>query len=321
VQSFINWKYKPVESVTINSGVQFKYFNLNGHYSFEPRIGAKWQFTPRQALTAGFGIHSKVDNISLYLFKKRMDDGTLIQNNKDLGFLKARHYVLGYENRISLNLNLKAEVYYQDLYDVPVEGYAENSSYSIINETNGFIITKLLNEGTGTNYGIELSLDKFFSNNYYFLVTGSLFDSKYKGSDGIERNSRFNNNYIANMVVGKEFIVGKKKNSAIDINIRGTYAGGQRYTPIDIEQSIAQEQEVRIDNEAFSKQRPEFMRFDFKVSYRRNKKKTTRVWELDIENVTNTLNITGDYWDYKKEQVVEYTQLGLLPNISYRIEF
>ena len=45
----------------------------------------------------------------------------------------------------------------------------------------------LLNEGTGQNYGIELTFEKFLGNNYYFLFTSSLFESTYKGSDGIKR--------------------------------------------------------------------------------------------------------------------------------------
>jgi hypothetical protein len=45
------------------------------------------------------------------------------------------------------------------------------------------------------------------------------------------------------------------------------------------------------------------------------------VWELDIQNVTNRLNMAGDYYDSSKDEVVTYTQLGFLPTLSYRIEF
>lgn len=177
------------------------------------------------------------------------------------------------------------------------------------------------NKGTGTNYGAELSLEKFFSKNYYFLVTSSLFESKYTAIDNVERNTKFNNNYIVNVVGGKEFPVGKQKNSAIGVNLRGTYAGGQWYTPIIIEESREKDYTVRDDVMAYSERRDDYIRFDLKVSFRRNKKKTTRVWELDIQNVTNTLNVTGDYWDSDEDAIVTYTQLGILPTINYRIEF
>jgi hypothetical protein len=320
IQSYISWKYRPFESLTINTGIHYQYLALNRKKAIEPRIGAHWQITPRQSVSAGFGLHSKTDNISLYLFKDRTADGSLVQNNKDLDFLKAYHYVIAYENRLTPNLNLKVEAYYQDLFNVPV-GDTEGSSLSMINATDGYITDKLVNKGKGKNYGLEMSLNKFFARNYYFLVTVSLFESKFTNINGIEMNSRFNNNYIANIVGGKEFPIGKKRNSYINVNIRGTYAGGQYYTPIDVIRSLEKGYEIRDNSKAFSARRDNFIRFDLKVSYRRNKGKTTRVWELDIENVTNNLNVAGDYWNNNEKQIEQYTQLGLLPNINYRIEF
>jgi hypothetical protein len=319
-QSYINWKYRPFESLTINTGVHYQYLALNGNNALEPRIGAQWQFSPKQSLSAGFGMHSKMENISLYLYKDRQDDGSLVQNNRNLEFLKAYHYVLGYENRLTPNLNFKAEVYYQDLYNVPV-GSEKGSYLSMINQSEGYVKDKLVNEGTAKNYGLEVGLDKFFAKNYYFLVTGSLFESKYTNYEGEELNSRFNNNYIANVVGGKEFPIGRKRNSSININIRGSYAGGNYYTPIDIKKSTEKEYEVRDKTKAYSLKRDDFLKVDLKVSFRRNIGKTTRVFEVDIQNVTNNLNVAGDYWDDDEKKIVEYTQLGFLPNISYRIEF
>ena len=319
-QSFINWKYRPVTSLTFNTGMHFKYFNLNGNYAAEPRLGMRWQVTSRQAVTAGFGMHSKTDNVSLYLIRKRMEDGTVLQHNKELDFLRAYHYVLGYEFRVTRDLNLKFETYYQSLYDVPVSS-EEDSTFSVLNESNGYILTKLVNEGTGTNYGLEISVDKYFSKNYYFLVTTSLFESKYTGFDHKERSSRFNNNYIFNVVAGKEFPLGSKRNSAINVNIRGSYAGGQWYTPINAEASRERDYTVRDNDRAFTERRPDYVRFDLKVGFRRNKKNTTRVWEIDIQNVTNTLNVTGDYWDSATDEIVSYNQMGILPVLNYRIEF
>jgi hypothetical protein len=64
-------------------------------------------------------------------------------------------------------------------------------------------VDSLVNNGTGENYGIELTLEKFYSKGYYFLVTASVFESKYTGSDGIYRNTAFNGNYVFNALSGK----------------------------------------------------------------------------------------------------------------------
>ncbi|MBK9734752.1 MAG: hypothetical protein IPO92_07230 [Saprospiraceae bacterium] len=73
-----------------------------------------------------------------------------------------------------------------------------------------------------------MTLEKFFSKSYYGLITASVFQSKYKGSDGIERNTAFNNEYVLNILGGKEWKVGK--NTAITTDFKFTHAGGRYVT-------------------------------------------------------------------------------------------
>ncbi len=319
-QGYVAWKFRPVQSLTFNSGINFTYLTLNKSQSVEPRFGMRWQISPRHAVTAGYGWHSKMESVSLYLFKTYNENRNYTQPNKDLDFIRAHHYVVGYDWRISKDFNLKLEAYYQNLYDVPVENDPK-SYFSMLNEDNGYVFEDLVNEGTGRNYGTEITLEKFFSKNYYFLFTSSLYESKFKALDDIERDTRYNGNYVFNLVGGKEFPMGKNKNNALGINLRTTFAGGQHYSPIDPVQSAEKGYSVRPAETAFTAKRPAYFRADLKVSFRRNKGRTTRVWELDIENVTNTLNVTGDWWNDKEQKIETWTQLGILPVINYRIEF
>ena len=320
-QSYLNWRYRLSNTLTFLSGMHYTYFFLNGNQSLEPRLGMKWQFNPKQSLSAGFGKHSKVESLTNYLAVETMDDGFEVQHNKMMDFLKARHYVIGYENRLGEDVLLKLEMYYQDLYQVPIED-DPTSSFSILNAVDGFHTEKLVNSGVGYNYGIEATLEKFFSKSYYFMGTASLFESKYKGADQIWRNTRYNSNYVLNVLSGKEF---KLKNNGVEstltTSIRATWAGGLRYTPINLDQSVIEGKTVYLDELAYTEQWSPFIRYDFKISYRKNKRKTTRVWELDIQNVTNRLNIAGEWFNEIDNDVETYTQLGLLPTISYRIEF
>ena len=320
-QSYINWKYRLSNSLTVLTGVHYTYFFLNADQSVEPRLGVKWQFNPSQSISAGFGVHSKVESLSNYLAVETLDDGTEVQHNKNMDFLKARHYVLGYENMLSTNLLLKMEMYYQDLYQVPIED-DPTSSFSSLNAVDGYTTKKMVNDGVGYNYGIEATLEKFFSNGYYFLGTSSLFESKYKAADQVWRNTRYNSNYVVNVLSGKEF---KLKNNGVEstltTSIRATWAGGMRHSPIDLDQSTIEGHTVYLDQLAYSQQWSPFIRYDLKISYRKNKRKTTRVWELDIQNVTDRLNVAGEYFNSIDNKIEEYTQLGFIPSISYRIEF
>ncbi len=321
LQSYLNWKYRITNTIAVLAGGHYTYLFLNGNQSIEPRLGIKWQFTPKQAISLGFGVHSKIESLTNYLAFETLDDGTEVQHNKNLDLSKARHYVIGYENMLSPNLLLKLEMYYQDLYNVPIETDA-SSSFSSLNYNEGYINVELSNKGKGYNYGLEATLEKFFSKNYYFMGTLSVFESKYIASDNKWRDTRYNGNYVMNVLAGKEF---KIKNNGIEstlsTSIRGTWAGGTRYTPIDLEQSIIKDETVRFEEQAFSQQRPAFIRYDLKISYRKNKRKTTRVWELEIQNVTNRLNVAGEWFDSYTNKIEEWTQMGLLPSISYRIEF
>ena len=159
---------------------------MNDDISIEPRASVKWQFHPHQALTAGFGIHGKMESLTNYYSIVTADDGSTSMPNKSLDFSKARHYIIGYENKLSPNLLLKVEAYYQQLYNIPIENKA-GSSYSLINQMEGFTDRALVNEGTGRNVGVEVTLERYFADNYYFLVTASVFDSKYTAMDGVEQ--------------------------------------------------------------------------------------------------------------------------------------
>ncbi|NJM16777.1 MAG: TonB-dependent receptor, partial [Bacteroidales bacterium] len=101
--------------------------------------------------------------------------------NKELDFGKAHHYVLAYNWRINNNLRLKIEPYYQHLYNIPG---VKDSSYSMINFSQdwGFHYA-LENNSIGRNYGLDITFERFLKNNFYYLVTASVFDSKYRGDD------------------------------------------------------------------------------------------------------------------------------------------
>ncbi|UCH13011.1 MAG: TonB-dependent receptor, partial [Bacteroidales bacterium] len=321
IQSYASWKHRVNDDLTLVSGVHYTNFLLNNNYSLEPRASLKWKIKPNQTLTAGFGIHSKVGPLSRYMVTQNHEDGTEITPNKDIKMAKAMHYVVGYDHIITRNMHFKAELYYQYLYDVPVEDN-ENSSYSVLNAVEGWTDRSLINKGTGTNYGAEFMLERFFADDYYFLATASVYNSEYKAMDGIARDTRFNGNYAANLLAGKEFKIGKpSKGRTLSFDTKAALIGGIRYTPIDLEQSIIQEREVRQETKPFSEKGSDIFKLDISVSLRRNKKRTTRELKLEIQNVTNSQGLVTQYYNSRKKEIEDSYQLPILPVISYKIDF
>jgi hypothetical protein len=320
VRSYVATTYRFSDEISFNPGLQLMYFDLKDNYSLEPRMGISWQFKENQKISAGYGLHSKIQNLYTYYYLSRLPDNSFVRTNKNIDFTKSHQVVLGYDWSINRDIRLKLESYYQYLFNVPVEQRA--SSESILN-TGAYwgpnTTDSLVNEGSGRNYGLELTLEKFFSKNYYYLMTVSLFDSKYKGSDNMERNTAFNGNYVVNALFGKEFKV--KQKNAFTVDAKLTYAGGIRYTPIDSVSSRIRSEEVRFGNLAFSKQFPAFFKLDIKVGYRVNKKRSSHEWQVYVENVTNHKNFLAQQYNVRKNEVSTLYQLGFFPMVLYRVHF
>jgi hypothetical protein len=232
--------------------------------------------------------------------------------------------VVAYDYNFAKDFRLKLETYYQDLYNIPVEQY-RRSSFSTINVGNELegltFVDSLTNKGTGYNYGTEFTLEKFFSKKYYFLSSLSLYHSMYKGSDGVLRHSAFDGGYVYNLLGGIELPVGGKKNQLIAFDIKMTFAGGNRYTPIDIQRSILSNDAVYIDSLAFAKQFHDYRKIDFKISYRINSKKVSHYIFIHVENIFNWKNVLQQVYNDQKRTITEDYQLGLFPYGGYRIEF
>lgn len=320
VQPYIQATYRFTDQISFVPGIHFSYFDLNGAASIEPRLGFNWQLSPKQKLNLGYGLHSRTQTLSTYFLGTQLNDGSLIETNKELGLTKSHQFILGYENSITENTRFKAEAYYQSLFHVPVE--TASSSFSMLNSGASWGVAakdSLVNTGTGTNYGLELTLERFFSRNLYYLATLSLFDSKYKGSDGIERNTAFNGNYVANFLLGKEFQINSK--STLNLDFKVSFAGGKRYTPVDLAASQASGTTKYIESQAFSKQFDPFLKADFKIGYRVNGRKVSQEWVFYIENLTDHNNVLMQTYSRSKNEVKNVNQLGFFPMMQYRIHF
>lgn len=321
-QAFVSWKFRPAENVSIVSGLHSQKTSMNDEVSIEPRASVRWQFHPTQAFTAGFGQHGKMESLTNYYAIVRGEDGSTSMPNKTIGFSKARHYVAGYENKLSTNLFLKAEAYYQHLYNIPVED-SSNSSYSLINQMDGFTDRKLVNEGTGRNVGLELTIERYFADDYYFLATASAFDSRYKAMDGIERDTQFNGHFVGNVLFGKEFRLKtrKEKNKVVGISAKFSSLGPRRFTPINLSESIATDRTVTYEDLAFSQKGDNVFIANLSISYRIDNKKISQELKVDIQNATNNKAQIGQYYDNVHNKIKIYDQLSLLPVVIYTVHF
>jgi len=321
-QGYAQWKHRMTENLTFVSGVHGSYFALNGSYSIEPRVAATYT-SGKNTYSLATGLHSKPEHLSTYMFQSKKQGQADTYPNKDLGLLKAYHAVVGYERQLPLNMRFKTEVYYQYLYNIPVEKDS-TGGFSIINALDIYSLfntQQLVSEGTGQNCGIDFSIERPFLNNYYILATASLYKSTYTDYPGDEYNTMFNRGYQLNVVGGKEFSIGKTGRKILGLNAKVLYSGGMRESPIDLKGSIQSGETVYVPKQYFTRQVPAYFRTDLGVYYKINNKRVTHSIQLEVQNVTNRQNFYYSYFDREAATVKTVNQLGILPNLSYRIDF
>ncbi|NTW32589.1 MAG: TonB-dependent receptor [Bacteroidetes bacterium] len=320
IQPYFNWKYTFLKNLTLNSGLHFMLFTFNQSQALEPRMSLRWEKN-KQSINLAYGLHSQLQLPAVYFTSDSLPGGTRVNPNKNLDFTRAHHIVFGYTRLFSSNLKLNTEIYYQYLFNVPIVNKAF-SSFSVLNELEGIVTDTLVNKGTGENYGLEISLTKQLSGNYYFLLSSSLYNSTYKGGDGIKRNTRYNGTYAFNFTGGKEIPWNKNgKNRVFGVNAEIIYMGGLRYTPINGEASAIAEKTIYQESKAFSKKLPDDYKLNIRLSLKKNKVNYTRTIALDIQNVTSRKNIAFQYYDFQKKEIVTKYHLGIIPILTYRVEF
>lgn len=300
---------------TLNLGINTQLFTLNNNYTIEPRAALSWKFKPNQSLALSYGLHSRLEMLNYYFTRSK--EGELI--NKNMDFTKAHHIVLSYDLNVGNNYHVKIEPYFQQLYNVPI---ISDSTFSFINLQNDWFITnKLSNKGKGVNYGIDITFERYMSEGYYYMLTASLFDSHYKAGDNKWRNTRYNRNFVFNVLAGKEWMVGRSKQNMFNANIRLSYQGGDRYSPINLDASQKEEDAIYDENKAFSKQLSPAFLLHFNVSYKINKKNLSHELAIKVLNATNYKDYQGYRYNFKTYLVDPEREAVIIPNISYKIEF
>ena len=328
LQPFAQVKWRPSEPWTLTAGLHSMMDTRSGSTSWvEPRLGAQYVTAGGTAWSLGSGLHSQMQTPYLYA----SSDGA----NEAMDFTKSVHTVVGMSRRLGAFWSMKAEAYWQELYNIPVADTttawgANNLSYSLINAGGGFsrlFPDSLVNEGRGRNKGVELTLSRAFRDGWFLLFTGSLFDAQYTGADGNYRNTDFNGRYAWNALASKEWQLGTSW--SLVTGAKCTMAGGRWYGEVDEEQSLDQRELIWDDASRNSRQFDDYFRLDFKTNLTWNRPSTTHELGVDWVNILGTENILKLTYapddaatdDPNYNPVREEYQLGFLPIFFYRIDF
>ena len=319
-RAFAQWQHKFDDKLKMVGGLHLAQFGLNDSQSVEPRLSLSYKASSKNTFGLGFGMHSQLQPVPIYFSKDR--DATEAQNiaNEALDFIRSNHFIASWDHSFSSTTRFKLEAYYQALRNLATD--PDDGDFSMINFGADFGFPNrvgLTNDGTGSNYGIELTMERFLDKGFYYLITGSLFDSKYKGSDEVERNTFFNSNYVLNVLAGKEWELNKK--TTLTLDVRFNISGGRRFTPIDLEASIAAGEQVRSEDRILEQRYSDYIRPDIKIGYRQNYKKFSQTFFVDLQNVIGRQNVFFDQYNENEQEIESVYQRGFFPDVRYQITF
>lgn len=312
-QTYVNWNYKISDNIISNTGLFSQYNGISKEMSIEPRFAISWELTAGHILNAAIGRFTQEQPLVLYYSHP---------TNTSLRFTKSTHYIVGYQYQPEFNWLFKAEGFFKDIYDAPVQADIMGA-WSFLNAGTKFgsVVDgqKAVSNGLGKTYGLELSLLKSFSNGWYMTATATLLHQEYKGSDEVWRNGAFDNRYIFNILGGYEWII--SNNQTLEFSVKYTHANGSPYTPINIEKSREKQGTYRDYSETFSMRNDDYKKLDIKIDFRQNFTDWAIISYFSIENVLNTENILYRYYDVNNDRVNKVNQLGLFPIGGVRFEF
>jgi hypothetical protein len=309
LESYLQGSWKASDRIRINGGLHFMYSSLNDIKSMEPRLAINYRLTPGSNISLAYGLYSQALPIGAYFTH---------ENNIDLPFMKSQHWVTSYSTNFIEKYKFTCELYYQKLSNIPIAKDSERN-YWMLNDLVGYSKYELVKEGTGRNYGIDITLERFFDRGFFFIAAGSLYRSEYSLDGTNYSNSRYDGRFNTSLMFGKE--IEFKNGNALQLGFRNLLYGGQRYASVD--EVISEEiRELYEDpTSTLDQQNKTYWRSDLRIAYRKNKASYSWSLSLDIQNLLNIKNTRGEIWNFTTQSLEPKHQAGIIPIINFQIDF
>jgi hypothetical protein len=253
----------------------------------EPRASLTYSLAENHSLTASYGLYNQLQRPFNFYFDQtpRPVTGTT------MGFLESQRFLLNYAGEVG-NISASSELFYYLFPKV-------------------YVYDPLLPQEVETSsYGFSLSLNKPLQNGFYIQTGGSLFNSEIGNEE-----SAYNTGYSVRLTSGKEWTRMKKEaEKRFGINLRGMVQGGR---PLTVRSETIGSPFVM--NEAY--RTTPYLRLDLRMIWTKVHSNWTSSIALDLQNVLNRQNEAYRYYDTYTEQVDTQYQLGLIPILTYRVEW
>ena len=306
---FANYTWKPFDRLSLTPGARFDYFAYNENSHVSPRFSLSYKISEKTSINGAAGIYYQ--NLPLIILSQR-------EENKDLKDPVAYHYILGINHLLTENTRLTLEVYDKEYDNFPLD--PTTPTLFVLDELSyryGFFFdhATLVDNGKAYSRGVELTIQKKLAADFYGLVSGSYFRSRYQGLNGVWKDRVFDNRYTFSAEGGY------KPNNKWEFSLRWIYAGGAPYTPFDIAASEAIHRGVfdgsKINEVRYSDYHSLNIRFDRRFNF----KGSNLIFYFSVWNAYNQKNVASYYWNEIENKKDTTNQWGFLPVFGLEYEF
>jgi len=307
--AFLTYVVYPFSNFSLSSGLRLDYIPFSERTHISPRFSFSWSLTNRLSLNGAFGLFYQ--QMPIFLIKQ--DPGNLTLKDP-----KARHLILGFKYLLGQSTQITLEAYDKHYSNFPM--YPGYPYYFLIDSVSGDddmfgTFGGLVDLGMAFSRGIELTLQKKLSKNFYGLINLTYYRAKYRDLFGEWRNRMYDNRYIF-CVSG-----GYKPNRFWELNIRWTVMGNRAFTTVNEEKSRQYGYPyVELDN-IMAGHMKRYNNLSLRVDKRFYFKKTNLVLYAGALNILGTENELYKFWSSRDSAYIAEYMWGRIPYIGFEFEF
>jgi hypothetical protein len=293
----------------ITLGGRLDYFNMiENKFVASPRLSGTYSVSPVTNLNASIGRYFQAPS---YIW--------LVANavNRKLDFVGVDQFIVGVDHMVRADTRISLESYRKNYFDYPT---SLTRPYLVLANTGAgfggseegfasFGTDPLASQGSGIANGIEFLVQKKLSEiRCYGTVSISYNVSEFKGLDGIERPSNWEQQWIINVGGGYVF------NEKWEISTKFRLATGRPYTPYgpNGSQNPALYNTMRVGTNHS---------LDFRVDRRWMVANWNLITYIDIQNVYNRQPLDVPRYNSRTGQAEQGGSIGILPSIGISAEF
>jgi len=289
--------------LNVTLGGRFDYYEALSETRFSPRAGVSYRITDQLSWRASFGSYFQQPFFLFY---------AAFPENRDLVPSRADHYVTGFSYTPNSKLRMTAEVYRKNYKDYPVSTQFPSLSFANIGDTFDVrdILFPMTGAGRGRSQGVELFVEKKFTNKWFGQANLSFSQARHAGLDEIRRPGAFDYPAILNIVGGYRL------NPKWEFGVRSSYLRGRPFTPFNQELSTEQRRGVFDLKQVNQLRAPDFYRLDIRVDRTFTVRDKPLILFVGIQNVTGRNNFGGINWDRRLNQQDFQDSLKTVPIIG-----